>query len=196
MGVPSCETSPLAAIGRARVSKGEGAALHRAVPRVFFRDGHHRVLRGDYRFMNRTSRRTAARKAVLAIVQATFLASTVLAAPMAIPTALAANPSADIDQCGNDPAPSSHTNGCAGVAGEIGWVNGNLGASKSTYTEGDSIPYRLKFDNLSLDSHVVIIEWDTTKAGKHAIDYLTTWNRTVANSDPCLGVSGCSSSTT
>src|SRR5206468_11756925 len=103
-----------------------------------------------------------------------------------------ANPSADLDQCANQPAPSSPTDGCDPDL----WVNGNLGASKSTYREGDSIPYRMRFDNLSLGSHDVIIEWDTTKAGKHAIDYLTTWNRTVADADPCVGVSGCSSSTT
>ena len=110
-------------------------------------------------------------------------------------TALAANPSADLDQCANDPAPSPSTNGCNSSASD--WVNGNLGASKSIYFEGDSIPYRLRFDNLDTgSSHVVTIEWDTTKSGKHALDYITTWNETVANSDPCLGVAGCGSSTT
>src|SRR6266545_1887585 len=109
-------------------------------------------------------------------------------------TVLAANPSADLDQCANDPAPSSHLDGCNATANQ--WVNGNLGASKSSYFEGDSIPYRMRFGNLSLASHTVTIEWDTTKSGKHAIDYLTTWNRTVANANPCLGVSGCNSSTT
>jgi uncharacterized repeat protein (TIGR01451 family) len=104
------------------------------------------------------------------------------------------NPAANLDQCANDPFPSLPTNGCAGVAGETGWVNGNLGASKSIYREGDSIAYRMRFSNLVTFGsdpsviHHVVIEWDTTKAGKHAIDYLTTWNRTVANSNPCLGV--------
>src|SRR4030095_3087321 len=37
---------------------------------------------------------------------------------------------------------------------------------------------------------------DTTKGGKHALDYLTTFNRTVATANPCLGVSGCSVSST
>ena len=44
-------------------------------------------------------------------------------------TVQAANPSANLDQCANDPAPSPSTNGCATDAKE--WVNGNLGASKS-----------------------------------------------------------------
>jgi hypothetical protein len=103
----------------------------------------------------------------------------------------AGNPSADLDQCANDPLPSPVTDGCNVAASE--WVNGNLGASKSAYREGDSIPYRMKFDNLSLTSHTVIIKWDTTKSSTHAIDYLTTFNRTVGNANPCLGVSGCNS---
>ncbi len=105
---------------------------------------------------------------------------------------LAANPSANLDQCANDPAPSPATNGCHNLPN--GWENGNLGPSKSIYFEGDSIPYRLTFGDLDTtqsNSHDVIIEWDTTKSGKHALDYLTTWNRTVADADPCLGVPGC-----
>ncbi len=111
----------------------------------------------------------------------------------------AGNPSANLDQCANDPAPSPSTNGCSGAAGENGWVNGNLGDSKSVYYEGDSIPYRMLFDNLDNtngNSHTVTIEWDTTKSSKHAIDYLTTYNETVATADPTLGVSGTLTPTT
>src|SRR5205814_5733840 len=86
-----------------------------------------------------------------------------------------ANPSASLDQCANDPYPSPNTDGCSASASD--WVNGNLGASKSVYVEGDSIAYRLKFDNLPLSPHTVRIAWDTTKGDKHAIDYLTTFNR-------------------
>ena len=93
------------------------------------------------------------------------------------------NPSANLDQWANLP-------------GQLSWVNGNLGASKAKYFEGDSIPYRLTFGSLSLASHTVIIEWDTTKSSKHALDYITTFNRTPALPggslpDPCAGVSGC-----
>src|SRR5262245_7810876 len=104
-------------------------------------------------------------------------------------TAMAANPSANLDQCANDPPPSSHLDGCNSAATQ--WVNGNLGASKSVYFEGDSIPYRLTFDNLALSSHTVTIEWDTTKSSKHAIDYIRTYNASVANANPCLGVASC-----
>jgi uncharacterized repeat protein (TIGR01451 family) len=129
-------------------------------------------------------------RAVFVVLQAAFLGTSILVVPVGV--ALAANPSADLDQCANGPAPSSHLNGCDPNE----WVNGNLNAAKSVYFEGDSIPYRMRFDNLSLGSHDVIIEWDSTKAGKHAIDYLTTWNRTVADADPCVDVSGCSTSST
>jgi hypothetical protein len=40
--------------------------------------------------------------------------------------------------------------------------------------------------------HSVTIAWDTTKAGKHAIDYLTSFDRTESLANPCLAVSGCS----
>ena len=100
-----------------------------------------------------------------------------------------ANPSADIDQCANDPFPSASTDGCSAAATD--WVNGNLGASKAVYFEGDSIPYRIKLGDLSLGAHTITIEWDTTKGGKHALDYITTFNRTVATANPCLGVATC-----
>jgi len=87
------------------------------------------------------------------------------------------NPSADLDQCANDPAPSPNSDGCNSLANQ--WVNGNLGASKANYFEGDSIPYRLRFDNLSLASHTVTIEWDTTKSSKHALDYIDSFNQSV-----------------
>ena len=96
-----------------------------------------------------------------------------------------ANPAANLDQCAN------------GINGDepcltpdyANWVNGNLGASKSKYYEGDSIPYRLVFTNLTLGEHTVVIEWDTTQGGKHALDYLTTWDRSAnPGSDPTSGV--------
>ena len=102
-----------------------------------------------------------------------------------------ANPSANLDQCANDPFPSPSSDGCSASASD--WINGNMGASKAVYFEGDSLPYRMTFDNLSTaGSHTITIKWDTTKGGKHALDYLTTFNRTVTTANPCLGVAGCS----
>jgi hypothetical protein len=102
-----------------------------------------------------------------------------------------ANQSADLDQCANDPFPSPSSNGCNASANPSPWVNGNLGESKAVYFEGDSIAYRMRFGDLTAGAHTVTIEWDTTKSGKHAIDYLTTFNRTVLDANPCLDVSGC-----
>lgn len=92
--------------------------------------------------------------------------------------AVAASPP-DLEQYANDNA---------------AWVEGNLGASKATYFEGDSVPYRLMLDGVSLSSHVLTIEWDTTKNGKHALDYITSFDRTVSP-NPCDGVVGCGSPT-
>jgi hypothetical protein len=105
-----------------------------------------------------------------------------------VPTVQAANPSATLDQCAN--GTNLDQNGCDGIDGQ--WVNGNLNASKALYYEGDSVPYRMRFANLPANTqHTVTIEWDTTKSSKHALDYITVFNRTVADANPCLGVSGC-----
>jgi len=100
------------------------------------------------------------------------------------------NEAVDIDQCanggvGDPPEP------CSGA----GWVNGNLGASKSHCVEGDSVAYRDVFTGLtSGSSYTVTIEYDTTKSGKHALDYLTSFDRTetlAMGNNPCSGVTGC-----
>src|SRR5512133_1221381 len=98
-----------------------------------------------------------------------FLALVVLTVGASSATTVsAANPSADLDQCANGSLSAPNNPAC----NPNEWVNGNLGASKAHYSEGDSIAYRLKFDSLALSSHTVTIEWDTVKSGKHAIDYL------------------------
>ena len=67
--------------------------------------------------------------------------------------------SADIDQCANG---SGASIACLGNgSGNTGWVNGNLGASKSHYSEGQSIPYRIRFSNLqggASKTHTVTIQ--------------------------------------
>jgi uncharacterized repeat protein (TIGR01451 family) len=125
------------------------------------------------------------RKLAALVSTAGLLCTLTLTAGFAL--AAGGNPSASLDQCANDQAPSPSSNGCNSSATQ--WVNGNLGASKSVYNEGDSIPYRLTFLNLSTSgSHNVKIEWDTTKSGKHALDYLTTYTASVLNANACLGI--------
>lgn len=130
---------------------------------------------------SRGSRRIGRLQAGIALAVVAVVAAF---APIPAGPARAANPSADIDQCKN----GSTTNQIS----PCDWVNGSLGTNNSHYQEGDSVPFRIRFDNLATTgSHTVTIEWDTTKSGKHAYDYLTTWNRTETNADPCDNVTGC-----
>jgi hypothetical protein len=94
---------------------------------------------------------------------------------------------ADLDQCGNGPASAPVP--CTLDA----WQNGNLNQNQAHYQEGQSVPYRLKFDELVPGgSNTVTISYDTTKNGKHAIDYLTDYDRTESvGNNPCSGVAGC-----
>src|SRR5207245_3935961 len=65
--------------------------------------------------------------------------------PGPTPTYLPApNPSLTHDQCANGP-PSTPDPCTADTA----WVTGNLGTGNSHYFEGDSVPYRISFANLS-----------------------------------------------
>jgi hypothetical protein len=74
------------------------------------------------------------------------------------------------------------------------WQNGNVNQNQAHYGEGDSVPYRMKFDQLTIGgSNTLTIAYDTTKNGKHALDYLTDYDRTESvGNNPCSGVAGCS----
>src|SRR5258706_1078048 len=70
------------------------------------------------------------------------------------------------------------------------WTNGDLNGNNSTYTEEDPTVQRLVISGLANGSHDVVIEYQTTKGGKHAYDFLTndtaseTW---VTDADICSG---------
>jgi hypothetical protein len=98
-----------------------------------------------------------------------------------------ASPSYNPDQCANGGVGDPPV-GCSGAA----WQNGNLNQNQAHYLEGDSVPYRARMGNLTLGANSITIEWDTTKSGKHALDYLRSYNATEATASPCSGVSGCS----
>lgn len=59
----------------------------------------------------------------------------------------------------------------------VQWAKGNAGPANSHYVEGYSIPYRMVLTGLSNGPHTLIIEWDTKHKGKHAIDYITHYDR-------------------
>jgi hypothetical protein len=102
-------------------------------------------------------------------------------------------PSGDLDQCANGPFSSPQP--CTGS----NWQNGNVGQSQGHYYEGDSIPYRIKFEDIPTSgSNTVQIEWDTTQGGKHAIDYITSYDHAESvGNNPCSGVvPACGAATT
>lgn len=94
--------------------------------------------------------------------------------------------SADLDQCANGPfaVPAQ----CTGA----NWQNGSVNQNQGHYYEGDAIPYRMKFGDLTIGStNTVVIEWDTTEGGRHAIDYLMSYNYTESTgNNPCSGIAG------
>lgn len=94
---------------------------------------------------------------------------------------------ASLEQCRNGTLDSPVP--CTGAA----WANGNLNASQAHYVEGGSIPYRLIFAGLDIGTqYTVTIEWDTTVSqSTHALDYLTSYNRTETTADPCTGIGVC-----
>ena len=82
----------------------------------------------------------------------------------------------------------------------MGWATGQ---NDGLFSEGDTIPYRTRFqDTLSGNQYSITIEWDTSKRSKHAIDYLkTTCNVDCYSGLPCASLSGlpnglCSTSST
>jgi hypothetical protein len=76
------------------------------------------------------------------------------------------------------------------------WQNGSLNETKARWFEGDSVPYRARLTDLQVGkTYNVAIQWDTTDTNKHAIDYITSYDRTVkagnppftTSADPCAG---------
>ncbi|HUY07170.1 MAG TPA: hypothetical protein VMU99_07920, partial [Acidimicrobiales bacterium] len=89
-----------------------------------------------------------------------------------------------IFQCANGrPVDSS----ACGASNTNSWQTGDLNSSNSSYREGDSVPFQTTFANLTVGTtYFATIQWETTDAGLHAYDYLTTYNDTVPSADPCL----------
>ena len=60
----------------------------------------------------------------------------------------------------------------------VSWITGNVNAAKAHYATGMTIPYRLGISGLSTGvNYQVTIGYDTKKNGKHAIDFLTSYDR-------------------
>jgi len=98
--------------------------------------------------------------------------------------------SANIDQCANGPLDDPQKQNFCNISDS--WVNGNVNQNIAHWTEGDSNVYRLHLTNLENNNlelpgfHNVVIGYDITHSDKHAIDYLTSFNRTENLADPCI----------
>jgi hypothetical protein len=90
--------------------------------------------------------------------------------------------SADLDQIRNGSASSP--------VSPANWVNGNAGQSNAHYIEGYSVAYRCVITGASLNEHTLDIEWDITHSNKHALDYITNFNRLQPHS-PFQHAGGC-----
>ena len=83
------------------------------------------------------------------------------------------------------------------------WQFGNLNRNNSQWVEGEFVPYRALITNLTVgSSYTITISYGTTKNGKHAIDYLGTWDQSTlapngpGGADACVNVDPCSAPTT
>jgi len=104
----------------------------------------------------------------------------------------AQNEEYSLEQCrnGSFEAPAA----CVGLA----WANGSANSLNAHWWEGESVPFRAGFAGLTPGgTYSITLGWSTTVAGKNAIDYLTSYDRTMgASVDPCSGVAGCGTPTT
>ena len=99
------------------------------------------------------------------------------------------------DQCSNNLG-DGYTTGDTGCR----WINGNLQGNNSRYPEGDATVQRLWLTDLPTGTHTITLQYGTTKSGKHAYDFLTTWSFSenwITNPDLCQDVTipGCTAST-
>lgn len=117
------------------------------------------------------------------VVVTSFLAAAVLmVTKWDSPLEASVKPSVSLEQCANLATTCD-------TAHSANWQTGNLGTSNSDYAEGDSVPYRSIASNLTVGkTYKLLIEWDATQSGKHAIDYPTSFDRTEATANPCAGI--------
>src|SRR5437867_7477586 len=109
----------------------------------------------------------------------------------------------NLDQCTNGKKSPLTLEPCRIDTTFSNWVNGNANENKAHWREAEFISYR---DTLSLDAaadYVFKIQYDTVHGGKHAIDYLGSFDPTETtsatpttfhanNNEPCSDkVSGC-----
>lgn len=122
------------------------------------------------------------RMVVQLVILALAVAVLAVIAKQASPLQAQAKPTITLEQCSNK-GPTCDS------AHSARWVMGNLGANDSTYSEGDAVPYRAVLSNVKAGStYKVTLEWDSTVSGRHALDYLTSFDFSETSADPCAGI--------
>jgi hypothetical protein len=66
------------------------------------------------------------------------------------------------------------------------FVTGNVGSQNSHWSESQFVPYRAIITDLAAGTHTVLIGYDAMESGKHALDYLGSYNYTEVNANPCI----------
>jgi Prealbumin-like fold domain/Galactose oxidase, central domain len=101
------------------------------------------------------------------------------------------NSAASLSQCADG------SNLAPGTATACSWVSGNVNGSKATYFEGDSLPYQMSMTGLVTANHTytLVVQWDTLQGSQHALDYITSFDRTVKMT-PATAVAGTKAPTT
>ena len=91
------------------------------------------------------------------------------------------NPAVSHEQC--QPGSLYPGGNCIDNGNPDGWKNGQ---NSGPWRQGDSLPYRALFtDMVTGETYTLRIGYDTTKSLEHALDYLTTFNRTITTANAC-----------
>jgi len=111
-----------------------------------------------------------------------LVAAVAIAAFAVVPIAAQAANHSNIDQCANDNDNNNARGPCGlpATGSLLGvWQNGDLNQNNSIYSEGDSVPFRIRYDGLQTGETVTMtLAYDDMKGGKHAYDFLTSWDST------------------
>ena len=88
----------------------------------------------------------------------------------------------DFRQAANDDSPYAQ--------GEVHWIQAILQQNNAVYYEGMSVPQRIVLSNIpatSGNTHALTFSHKATKGGKHAYDFLTSYDQAVSASNAIVG---------
>ncbi len=142
---------------------------------------------GIFRATTRTNRlMNSCRRLGRPGLRPTLMLAVLITLIITVPAAMA-KPASNLDQCANGGVGDPPLQ-CIDTA----YINGNLNENQAHYLEGESVPYRAIITDLTPgETYTLTIEWDTTvSSGKHALDYITSFDRTETDADSCTGVVG------